>query len=149
MQHKKKGFATDCSPSQSWMSRFYADDWLCCTHCVLARRTHICLVFTWRVLKNSCTTGISPVSKQRCAGLVVLVLCCAVGDLSVGFFGGRSEKKCDSNDAVLVRTGEGMGKQCSMWVIPKSLLTVECFSSLCQTEEPKDSNVKTILCMCA
>lgn len=29
---------------------------------------------------------------QRCGGLLVLVLCCAVDDHSVEFFGGRSEE---------------------------------------------------------
>lgn len=92
--------------------------------------------------RSYCLSALATLWRIACTGTV---LCC--GRSLCWILWWEERRKCD--DAVLVLTGEGTGQQCGMGNA-KSPLTVECFSSLSQTEEPKDFNGKSSpLCVCA
>lgn len=67
------------------------------------------------------------------------VLCPGRSLMLNSLVGGGRERECEGD--VLVPAGEGTGQQCSMGNA-ESPPIVECFSSLSQTEEPRDFNGK-------
>lgn len=79
------------------------------------------------------------------------VLCPGRSLMLNSLVGGVRARECEGD--VLVPAGEGTGQQCSMGNA-ESPPIVECFSSLSQTEEPRDFNGKkreksSPLCVCA
>lgn len=121
-----------------------------------AHRVHtcICLGVKQHVLKSTCKASKDETRSYCLSALATLwriactVLCCAVHDQSVEFFGGRSEEKVlvwRCRPPVL--TGEGTGQQCSMGNA-KFPQTVECFSSLSHNRGAKRFQWKIISLMC-
>lgn len=125
--------------------------------CVLVHHVHtyICLGLQvkWCVLKRTCKgetrsyclSALATLWRIACTGTVLWTI--TLLNSLVG--GAQKKKKKNVWHAVLMLTGEGAGQQCGMGNA-KSPPTVECFSSLSQTEEPKDFSGKSSpLCMCA
>lgn len=121
--------------------------------CVLVSHTHTCICLSSQKKRKSTCKAFKYETRSYCLSslatlrrIACTVLCCAVHDRSVEFFGGRSEEK---KETVLVwqcypRADRRGGQDSSVaWVTPNSLKQWNVSVVCLVTEELKDFNGKS------